>query len=114
MSGRAILSVQDDRDGAFDLEVVWEKDYDVDAVATIPGRVEPVWRLAQEILEQEHDGARSKVYPYPTLPIFVQIDAIGRTATGIYAIARAAWGRGVSWKLSPPYPSFNLPKGAIS
>lgn len=81
------------------LVIRWEKGHDVDARTRVPKRLAASWRSALKSLRSDDV---EEVAPFTNLPVSVSLARLTTTATGIYAVAKEAWG-GVGWQDPPPY-----------
>jgi len=114
--GNAVLSIWDTSRSSgevVDLEVSWDRGYDIDSSVKVPARFRKAWEFASAMIKRERRGQLVK--PYSTLSTGVSTKDLNRTATGIYAVAKEIWGRQADWRVSPPYPksSESPPEGAV-
>jgi len=108
---KAVLAVWD-RDRVVEIEVTWNKGYDVDASIKVPARFKPVWKAAVEFLREER-GPRDTISPYGGLSqIAVLSRDLNKTATGAFAVASAIWPN-AGWKVRPPYPEVEDPSEKV-
>ena len=111
--GAAILTVTDGG-GSYDLNITWDRGYDIDARIDMPSQWRQRWAMGTEMARRgakraEHGWLR----PYSTQPFRVHASQLERSASGFYVTARIIFDK-VRWRVSPPYPkSPPLPRGAI-
>jgi len=99
--GQAILSIINNGEPQ-DLNVIWRRGYDDDAVINVPAELRAQWsESARSLASGNYEGGFLK--PYPTLPTIIHVSQLNRSASGFYKIAWLTFDE-ARWKVSPPYP----------
>jgi hypothetical protein len=102
--GKAVLAVWD-KDQVRDIVITWDKHHDEDARVAVPKPLRARWKVAARLIAEEATQEnKGMVEPYPTMPIFVPVKHLKRSATCAYAIARLLFAPEIGWRVPPPFP----------